>query len=62
MGGLTVNTAHGHASAGSDKSRKGLAVGSDEFAAFSGVFLLLVKVEDEILILGQKGKAVCGAV
>lgn len=56
---LTINAAEGHARAGANKSRESLAVGSDDLAALSGVWLLGIKVEDELIIL-EKREAVDG--
>lgn len=59
-GKLTINSAKGHACAGTNESGKGFAVSSDEFAALSGALLLLVEVENEILVFGKKVEAISG--
>jgi hypothetical protein len=59
-GKLTIDSTKGHAGSSADKSGKALAVSSDEFAALSGVILLLVEIEDEILVIGEKVEAFSG--
>lgn len=56
-----INAAEGHARAGANKSRESLAVGSDDLAALSGVWLLGIEVEDELVIL-EKREAVDGSI
>jgi hypothetical protein len=56
---LTANTADRHAGAGSHEGGEVLAVRGDEFTSLPGVLLRLVEVEDEVVILRQKGEAVC---
>lgn len=51
-----------HAGSGADEGGECLAVGSDELTTLSGVGLLLVEVEDELLVIGEELEAVGGAV
>jgi flagellar biogenesis protein FliO len=60
-GELAIDSAKGHARTSANKSGKCLAVSSNELAALSRAFLLLVEVEDKVLVIGKKGKAVSSA-
>lgn len=55
---LTIKSADSHAATRANEGREGLAVGSDELATLARVCLLLVEVEDEVLIVGQKSKSI----
>lgn len=55
----TVNAPERHAGAGTNEGRECLAVGGDELAPLSRVHLALVEVEDEVIIFGKEGEAVC---
>lgn len=57
---LTIDSAKGHTSASTNKSREVGTVSSDELAALSRVILLLVEVKDKVIVLGEKSKAVSG--
>ena len=55
----TVNASERHARAGTYEGREGLAVGGDELTPLARIHLGLVEVEDEVIVVGEEGEAVC---